>query len=101
MNRFYEFIILLTKKSNNRYWIATIAFVIITQVFSENKIWDRIQYNRQISRLESEIEKQEKKKLENQEELNEIGSTNEGLERFARERHRMIAPDEELFIIKK
>lgn len=86
---------------NNKYWVVTILFVAVTQCFLENNIFDRIRYGRQVSVLEAEVELQRIEQRDKLEQLDEIGGTDEGLESFARERHRMIAPGEELFIIEK
>jgi cell division protein FtsB len=83
----------------NKYWIAAIIFVILTFFVGDSTIWKRISYNRQIRVLESEIEYYTKEKEKNLEKLNAIKSSEESLEKYAREQYLMTKPDEELFII--
>ncbi|MDR0612425.1 MAG: septum formation initiator family protein [Dysgonamonadaceae bacterium] len=83
----------------NKYGVAIIVFVILTFFTGDSTILKRISYSIQINRLESEIEYYTKEKEKKLEKLNAIKSSEESLEKYAREQYLMTKPDEELFII--
>ncbi|MDR2621327.1 MAG: septum formation initiator family protein [Dysgonamonadaceae bacterium] len=83
----------------NKYWITVIVFMFLTFFMGDSTILKRISYDRQIKQLESDIEYYNKEKEQNLEKLNAIKSSEESLEKFAREQYLMTKPDEELFII--
>jgi cell division protein FtsB len=86
-------------KKVNKYWIAIIIFAIITFFVGDSTILRRISYNKQIKQLESDIDYYTKEKEKNREKLNAIRSSDESLEKYAREQYLMTKPNEELFII--
>lgn len=90
----------LIKSKINKYWIAIIFFAIITFFVGESTIGKRIEYNRQIKQLESEIQYYTKQKEENEQKLKDLHSDNESLERLAREQYQMTKENEEIFLIK-
>lgn len=83
----------------NKYWIAVIIFAILTFFVGDSTILRRISYDKQIKQLESEIDYYTKEKGKNQEKLNAIKSSDESLEKYAREQYLMTKPNEELFLI--
>jgi cell division protein FtsB len=83
----------------NKYGVAILIFVVLTFFVGDSTIWRRISYNRQIDELEREIKRYTQEKEENLERLNAIKSSEESLEKYAREQYLMTKPDEELFII--
>lgn len=91
----------LLKRKINKYWIAVISFTIITFFVGESTLFKRIDYNRQIKQLESEIEYYTKQKAENEQKLEALHSDNESLEKLAREQYHMTKENEEVFIIKE
>jgi cell division protein FtsB len=96
-----NFISAINKYRNriNKYWVAVIIFVIVTFFLGDSTIMRRTSYNKQISKLKSEIEFYTKEKEANDARLRAIQTNDEGLEKFAREQYQMTKPDEELFII--
>jgi len=87
------------RKKVNKYWIAVIIFVILTFFVGDSTILRRISYDQQIKQLESEIDYYTKEKEKNLEKLNAIKSSDESLEKYAREQYLMTKPNEEVFII--
>jgi cell division protein FtsB len=83
----------------NKYWVAAIIFIVVTFFMGDSTISDRIFYNKQIRKLKGEIEFYSKEKEKNEEKLKAIRSSDESLEKFAREQYLMTKSDEELFII--
>ncbi|MDR0427220.1 MAG: septum formation initiator family protein [Dysgonamonadaceae bacterium] len=100
MKNLFEKLKLITGKLN-KYWIAIIIFVIFTFFVGESTIWKRISYDRQINRLEQEIEHYTRQKEMNEKRLQDLQSDNESLEKLAREQYRMTKKNEELFIIEE
>ncbi|GHT55063.1 hypothetical protein FACS189451_12290 [Bacteroidia bacterium] len=83
----------------NKYWVAVIIFTFLTFFVGDSTVFKQIAYDRQIRDLESQIEYYTKEKEKNLEKLNAIKSSEESLEKYAREQYLMTKPDEELFII--
>ncbi|MDR0768925.1 MAG: septum formation initiator family protein [Dysgonamonadaceae bacterium] len=87
------------RKKVNKYNIAIIVFIIATFFVGDSTLLKRISYERQIKQLNSEIEYYTREKEKNQEKLDAIKTSEESLEKYAREQYLMTKPDEELFII--
>ncbi|MDH8701143.1 cell division protein DivIC [Dysgonomonadaceae bacterium PH5-43] len=84
----------------NKYWLAIIIFVIVTFLLGESSIFKRLEYDKQINRLESDIEHYKNQREENEKKLESLKSDNESLEKLAREQYQMTKENEDLFIIK-
>lgn len=56
-------------------------------------------YDKEIERLEDEIEIYRNQTRQNEEKLQQLHSDKECLERFARERYKMHAPNEDVFVV--
>ena len=84
----------------NKYVLVVIIFLIVTFLIGDSTILQRYEYEKQINELENEIAKCKKEETENKQKLETLGSDNDGLERFAREKYLMTKPNEELFVIK-
>lgn len=83
----------------NKYILSVVIFFVITFVLGDSNIVKQIQYSRQIHNLENQIEFYRQQKAQNEEKLRALHSSDENLERFAREQYRMTKPNEDLFII--
>ena len=84
----------------NKYWVATLIFLVITFCIGDSTFYRQYEYRKQIQELEAEITKYRKEEAENKKKLEALKSDNESLERFAREKYLMTKPGEELFLIK-
>lgn len=75
--------------------------VFIVAMFTSNvhNIQTRIQNTITIRELKQEIEFYRAKSQQNQERLQQLKSDKEDLEKFARERYRMHAPNEDVYVI--
>ena len=75
--------------------------VFIVAMFTSNvhNIQTRIQNTITIRELKQEIELYRSKSRQNQERLQQLKSDKEDLEKFARERYRMHAPNEDVYVI--
>lgn len=82
----------------NKYTIVVALFLVLL-FFSKYSIIERIKLYKSVTELEREKEQSEKNIIEAQKQLHQLNTTNENLERMARENYRMHKQDEEVFII--
>lgn len=86
-----------------RYTKVQLLVILIVIVFSflisESNIFARIGYDAQIMQLNSQIESYRKKIATDKQELNELKSDKDYIEKFAREKYYMKRPNEDIFII--
>ena len=83
----------------NKYWLVVIAFLIITFFVGDSNLYKRYSYDEKIRVLENEIKYYQKEIEINRKKLDDIHTSKERLERFAREEYFMKKPDEDVFII--
>jgi cell division protein FtsB len=83
----------------NKYWLVIIVFLIVTFIVGDSNIYKRYSYDEKIRQLENEIKQYRKEIEENRKKLEDLHTSQERLERFAREEYFMKKPDEDLFII--
>ena len=74
------------------------AFAAIIGFLDENSAIRRIGYTREISRLQSEIEKYRADYEENTKKLNELSSNPDAIEQIAREKYLMKKPNEDIYV---
>ena len=75
-----------------------LAFAAIIGFLDENSDIRRIGYTREISRLQSEIEKYRADYEENTKKLNELSSNPDAIEQIAREKYLMKKPNEDIYV---
>lgn len=83
----------------NRYVITVIVFLVWIILLDPNNLISRAREIRNLNRLEREKEYYTERIEEDRRKLNELRTSNENLEKYAREQYRMKRPDEDLFII--
>ncbi|MCA1741754.1 MAG: hypothetical protein LC630_04680 [Bacteroidales bacterium] len=83
----------------NRYVITVIVFLVWIILLDPNNLISRAREIRTRNRLEREKEYYTGRIEEDRRKLNELRTSNENLEKYAREQYRMKRPDEDLFII--
>ena len=83
----------------HKYAAVIVGFLIIICFTDQNNLIKRIQHQRQIHRLEKEIDYYKKMRDESAKGLLELANDSNNLERIARERYGMHLPNEEVFII--
>ena len=83
----------------NKYWVVIIVFLIITFTVGDSNLYKRHMYDEKIRQLENEIKAYRKEIEENRKKLEDLHTSQERLERFAREEYFMKKPDEDVFII--
>ena len=82
----------------HKYLITVLAFAAIIGFLDENSAIRRIGYTREISRLQSEIEKYRADYEENTKKLNELSSNPDAIEQIAREKYLMKKPNEDIYV---
>ena len=82
----------------HKYPITVLAFAAIIGFLDENSAIRRIGYTREISRLQSEIEKYRADYEENTKKLNELSSNPDAIEQIAREKYLMKKPNEDIYV---
>ena len=83
----------------NKYWLVIIVCLTFTFTVGDSNLFKRITYDEKILKLENEIKEYRKTIEENRKKLEDLHTSQERLERFAREEYFMKRPDEDVFII--
>lgn len=83
----------------NKYVLTILVFLVWIILLDPNNIITRIREVRTRNRLLREKEYYMGRIEEDRRKLNELRTSNENLEKYAREQYRMKKPDEDLFII--
>ncbi len=85
----------------NKYVLVLLVFAILITFFDKHNLIGRIRNRHKIERLEAEIDLYEKAIQENRQKINELQSSDENLEKFAREQYLMKRPDEDVYLIEE
>ena len=83
----------------NKYLIVVVVFIIAMTTTEEHNAFQSMENARTIKRLENELAFYRTKSAENKTRLEQLKADNEQIEKFARERYRMHAPDEDVFVV--
>jgi cell division protein DivIC len=84
----------------NRYQLfVVVALIAMLFFFSDSSLLKRVKYEKQIKDLKKQIEFYRAQIDTNKTKLNELQSSKEDLEKFARENYLMKKENEEVFII--
>ncbi len=95
MKKLLQFI----KSSVFKYLLVLILFLIAMFTSSEHNIQMRLKNKETIRELKQEINHYKTRTEESKQRLQELSSDKEDLEKFARERYRMHAPDEDVYVV--
>ena len=83
----------------NKYILTLLVFLVWIILLDPNNLISRVREIKTRNRLEREKEYYMGRIEEDRRKLNELRTSNENLEKYAREQYRMKRPDEDLFII--
>lgn len=89
----------ILKFITNKYLIAFVIFGIAITITENHNAFQRIENIRTIKKLEKEIAFFRDKKNQNINRLKQLQSGPEQIEKFARERYRMHASNEDVFVL--
>ena len=80
--------------------LLAIGVIIVFAFFlNDSSIIDRMKYDAKIRELNSQIDYYRKKTVEDQQQLEQLHSSKDDIEKFARERYLMRKADEDIFIV--
>ncbi|MGN6641172.1 MAG: FtsB family cell division protein, partial [Mucilaginibacter sp.] len=82
-------------------FVVTVAFVVWMIFFDKNDLFSQYQYHSQLSKLKHERDFYQKETAKVHQELDELTSNKQELEKFAREKYLMKKDNEDVFVIVK
>ena len=85
----------------HKYLITIVAFLVMIVFLDENSLIQRAKHKREISTLNSEINRYRKQYEEDTRKLKELMNNPEALEKIAREKYLMKKPNEDIFIFEE
>lgn len=85
----------------NKYAIVTIVFFTFLTFSGTNSLINRYKRNREINSLKKEIKYYKTEIIENKKKMIEMRSSNESLEKYAREQYLLKKDSEDIYIIKE
>ncbi len=83
----------------NKYFLTVIVFLIWIILFDNNNLIDRYHYMKNLRQLERDKEYYQERIEEDNRKLNELKTSDENLEKFAREQYLMKKDNEDIFVI--
>lgn len=83
----------------NRYFLTLIVFFIWILLFDNNNLIDRYHYMKNLRQLERDKVYYQERIEEDSRKLNELRTSDENLEKFAREQYFMKKDNEDIYII--
>lgn len=83
----------------NKYILTLVIFIIWIILFDNNNLIDRFHDMKQVRQLERDKDYYQERIDEDSRKLNELRSSDEKLEKFAREQYHMKKDNEDLYII--
>jgi len=85
----------------NKYSIVFMVFAVFVTFFDEHNLINRWKTSQKISQLEVELKYYQNEIKSTKQKKNELQSSNDNLEKFAREQYYMKKENEDIFIIKE
>jgi len=83
----------------NKYLIAAVAFVVWMLFFDRNDLMSQYEYRTQLNKLEEEKEFYTQQIEKVKQDLDELTTNRDQLEKFAREKYHMKKDNEDVYII--
>ncbi|MFA6087062.1 septum formation initiator family protein [Mucilaginibacter sp.] len=83
----------------NKFFLATVAFIIWMIFFDKNDLFSQYEYHQQLSKLKQEQEFYKAQTAQVNKDLDELTSDKAKLEKFAREKYLMKKDNEDVFVI--
>lgn len=83
----------------NKYFLASLAFVVWMLFFDRNDMASQLQYRSKVQKLEEEKDFYTKEIAKAEKDLQELTTNPERLEKFARERYYMRRDDEDVYVV--
>ena len=83
----------------NRYFLTLLAFLVWIIIFDNNNLLQRYHYMKNLRQLEKDRDYFKERIDEDHRKLNELKTSNDNLEKFAREQYFMKKDNEDIYII--
>jgi len=83
----------------NKFFLATVAFVLWMIFFDKNDLFSQYEYHQQLNKLEAEQQFYKDETAKVNKDLDELNSNKAKLEKFAREKYLMKKDNEDIFVI--
>ena len=83
----------------NKYFLVTAAFAVWMVFFDRNDLFSQYEYHQQVSKLKQERDFYQIETVKVHQDLDELTSNKEKLEKFAREKYLMKRDNEDVFVI--
>ena len=94
-----KFPVKIPKYLKNKYALTAAIFIVWISFFDQNKLITQYQYSSELRKLEEEKKLYQEELIKIKNDLRELKSNPQTLEKFAREKYLMKKDDEELFVI--
>jgi cell division protein FtsB len=85
----------------NKYFLVSAVFLVWMVFFDRNDLFSQYEYHQQVSKLKQERDFYQKETTKVHQDLDELNSNKEKLEKFAREKYLMKRDNEDVFVIVK
>ena len=85
----------------NKYFLVSSIFLVWMVFFDRNDLFSQWEYHQQVSKLKQERDFYQKESAKVHQDLDELTSNKEKLEKFAREKYLMKKDNEDVFVIVK
>ena len=85
----------------NKYFLVSSIFLVWMVFFDRNDLFSQWEYHQQVSKLKQERDFYQKETAKVHQDLDELTSNKEKLEKFAREKYLMKKDNEDVFVIVK
>jgi len=85
----------------NKYFLVSSIFLVWMVFFDRNDLFSQYEYHQQVSKLKQERDFYQKETAKVHQDLDELTSNKEKLEKFAREKYLMKKDNEDVFVIVK
>jgi cell division protein FtsB len=85
----------------NKYLLVSAVFLVWMVFFDRNDLFSQWEYHQQVSKLQQERDFYQKETARVHQDLDELTSNKEKLEKFAREKYLMKKDNEDVFVIVK
>lgn len=89
----------LPARLRNRYGAVVLGLLAWVALFDRNDLWTTWKNHRELGRMEGQQEWYAQEIMRTKEQLHELGSDTELLEKFARERYLMKRDNEDIFVL--
>ncbi|MDP9078278.1 MAG: septum formation initiator family protein [Bacteroidota bacterium] len=83
----------------NKYFLISFAFLVWMIFFDKNDLFSQYQYHQEVNKLKHERDFYQKETAKVSQDLDELTSNPQKLEKFAREKYLMKKDNEDVFVI--